>query len=195
MADTRQKLSPLTVALHWIVGLTIVGLMAVGIYMADLPRSEFRSWLYGWHKVIGTTVFMIAAARILWRWKHGFPEYAARLPAWQAQAARLSHYLLLIATVGLPVTGAIYSWAGGHPVPILGLFSIQTETKYPLLYDTFHFIHGWAGWILAAIVAVHAAAALKHHFVDRDGTLKRMLGARIGPSAAPAHQELREETP
>lgn len=180
MPDTRQKLSPVSIVFHWIVGLTIVGLIGVGIWMTDLPRGEFRSWVYGWHKVIGTTVFMVAALRILWRWRQGMPEHVAKLPQWQAQAARLSHYVLLLATVGLPLSGALYSYFGGYPVPILGLFKIQTENKVPALYDFFHFIHGWAGWILAAIIALHVAAALKHHFVEKDGTLRRMLGARVG---------------
>lgn len=180
MADTREKFSPVTVALHWLIGLAIVGLIAVGIWMTDLPKGEFRSWVYGWHKVIGTTVLMAAALRILWRWRSGMPMPAANYPQWQHSAARLSHYLLLFATILMPLSGALYSYGGGHPVPVLGLFSIQTDTKTPWMYDTFKFIHGWAGWILAGIVAVHAAGALKHHFVDRDGTLRRMLGARVG---------------
>lgn len=180
MADTREKFSSLTIALHWLIGLTIIGLVAVGIYMVDLPRGEFRSMLYGWHKVIGTTVLMVAALRILWRWRNGLPKPAADYPEWQRKAASTVHVLLLVATIGLPLSGALYSFAGGYPVPVLGLFNIQTDTKIPWMYDTFHFIHGWAGWILAAIIAVHVAGALKHHVVDGDGTLRRMLGARIG---------------
>ena len=180
MADTREKFSHLTITLHWIIGLTIIGLIAVGIWMVDLPRGEFRSWVYGWHKVIGTTVLMVAALRILWRWRNGMPEPAGPYPEWQHQLATTTHIVLLLATVALPLSGALYSYAGGHPVPVLGLFSIQTDTKIPWMYDTFKFIHGWAGWILAAIIAVHVAGALKHHIVNGDGTLRRMLGSRVG---------------
>lgn len=179
MADTREKFSPLTIAFHWIVGLTIIGLLAVGIYMVDLPKGEFRSWLYGWHKVIGTTVLMVAAARLAWRWRNGLPAPAGRTPEWQERLARSTHIVLLAATIALPLTGAIYSYAGGYPVPILGLTELKSATKYPLAFDVFKFIHGWAGWILVAIVVLHFAGALKHHLVDRDGTLRRMLGARI----------------
>lgn len=180
MADSREKFSNLTVALHWIIGLTIIGLVAVGIYMVDLPRGEFRSMLYGWHKVIGTTVLMAAALRILWRWRQGMPKPAADYPEWQHKLANATHVALLLATIGLPLTGAIYSYSGGYPVPILGLFEIKSATKYPVLYDMFKFLHGWAGWVLAGIIAVHVAGALKHHVIDGDGTLRRMLGARIG---------------
>jgi cytochrome b561 len=162
------------------VGLAIIGLIALGIYMVDLPRGDWRSTLYGWHKVIGTTVLLVAAARILWRWRNGLPEPASDYPEWQHALANAAHVALLIATIALPVTGAIYSYAGGYPVPVLGLFELKSATKYPALFDLFKLIHGWAGWVMAAIIALHVAGALKHHFADRDGTLKRMLGARIG---------------
>lgn len=179
MADTREKFSPLTITFHWIVGLTIIGLLTLGIYMVDLPKGEFRSWLYGWHKVIGTTVLMVAAVRLAWRWRYGLPVPAGNFPEWQQRLARSTHIVLLVATIALPLTGAIYSYSGGYPIPVLGLFDIKSATKYPFLFDTFKFIHGWAGWILASIVVLHFAGALKHHLVDKDGTLRRMLGARI----------------
>ncbi len=180
MADTREKFSNLTIAFHWIVGLTIIGLLAVGIYMVDLPKGDFRNWLYGWHKVIGTTVLMIAALRLLWRWRNGLPLPVGVYPEWQHKLATATHIVLLCATIALPLTGAIYSYSGGYPVPILGLFEFKSATKYPLMFDVFKFIHGWAGWIIAAIVALHVLGALKHHVADKDGTLRRMLGARIG---------------
>jgi cytochrome b561 len=179
MADTKEKFSPLTIAFHWILGLTIVGLVAVGIWMTDLPKGEFRAWVYGWHKVIGTTVLMLAALRILWRWRNGMPQPAANSPAWQRQAAQAVHYLLLIATILMPVSGALYSYGGGFGVPVLGLFVIKSAEKIPWMYNTFKFVHGWAGWILAGIIVLHALAALHHHFVEKDGTLRRMLGTRI----------------
>lgn len=179
MHDTREKFSPLTIAFHWAVALTIIGLIAVGIYMVDLPDGDFKAWLYGWHKVIGTTVLMVAAVRLLWRWNNGLPVPAGVYPEWQHRLADATHIVLLIATILLPVTGAIYSYSGGYPVPILGLFELKSATKYPLMFDVFKFIHGWAGWILAGIIGLHVAGTLKHHMVDRDGTLRRMLGARI----------------
>ena len=180
MADTREKFSALTVALHWAIGVSIIGLIAVGIYMVDLPRGAFKAWLYGWHKVIGTTVLMVAAVRIVWRWRNGLPEPASDYPEWQHRLANVTHVVLLIATIVLPVSGALFSYGAGHPVPILGLFDIGPPAeKIPWLGDTAQFVHGWAGWILGGIIALHAVGALKHHFLDHDGTLKRMLGARI----------------
>lgn len=181
MADSREKLSSLTLAFHWAIGPTIIGLLALGIYMVDLPRSEWRSTLYGWHKLAGTTVLMLAAVRILWRWRNGLPSPAGDWPEWQHKLANATHVVLLIATIFLPVSGAVFSYGAGHPVPVLGLFNIgPPAAKVVWLGDTAQFIHGWAGWIMVGIVALHVAGALKHHVVDKDGTLRRMLGARIG---------------
>jgi cytochrome b561 len=106
MADKREKFSPLTILLHWAVGLAIITLLGVGIYMVDLPRSEWRSTLYGWHKVLGTTVLMVAALRIVWRWRNGMPLPAGDYPHWQHVFANATHIVLLAATIAMPVSGA-----------------------------------------------------------------------------------------
>ncbi len=180
MSDTREQFSPLTIAFHWAVGITIICLLAVGLYMTDLPKGEWKSELYGYHKLAGTTVFMIAAFRVLWRWMNGMPVPATDYPAWQHTLATAVHYCLLIATVAMPLSGAALSYGHGHPIPILGLFNIGPPAKeIPWLGDGGSFIHYWAGWALIGIISLHVIGALKHHLMDKDGTLRRMLGARL----------------
>lgn len=178
MADTRMKFSTPTILFHWIIAIAIIGLVAVGIWMTDLPKGEWRGTVYGWHKLVGTTVLMLAALRILWRWKNGLPVPLGNYPQWQKSAAHAVHYLLLLATVLLPVSGALSSYGAGYGVPVLGLYTIKSAEKIPWMADLFHFLHAWAGWVLAGVIAVHVAGALKHHVLDKDGTLSRMLGAR-----------------
>lgn len=180
MADTREKFSRTTLAFHWIVALSIIGMLALGLIMHELDRGELKSMLYGWHKVIGTTILLIAVLRILWRWRNGMPEPAGDYPAWQHKAAVASHIALLTFTLMLPLSGALYSYGAGYPVPVLGLFEIVPAGKIPWLGGFMHETHEILGKILMAIIALHAAAALKHHFLEKDGTLRRMLGARIG---------------
>lgn len=181
MADTRERFSPLTVTLHWVIGITIICLLAVGLYMTDLPNGEWRSDLYNYHKLAGTTVFIVAALRILWRWRNGMPEPAGAYPRWQHSLAAGMHYCLLVATLAMPLSGAALSYGKGHPVPVLGLFNIGPPAeKIPWLGDAGSFIHYWAGWALIAIIVLHVLGALKHHYMDRDGTLRRMLGSHIG---------------
>lgn len=181
MADTRERFSPFTVTLHWVIGITIICLLAVGLYMTDLPESAWRSDLYGYHKLAGTTVFLIAALRILWRWQNGMPEPIADTPRWQHALAVGMHHCLLIATLAMPLSGAALSYGKGHSVPVLGLFEIGPPVqKIPWLGDAGSFIHYWAGWVLIGIITLHVLGALKHHYVNKDGTLKRMFGSHIG---------------
>jgi cytochrome b561 len=180
MADTREKLSHVTITLHWIIGLTIIGPIAVGLYMSDLPRGEWKFFLYGWHKVIGTTVLMFAAVRLLWRWRNGLPLPLGKFPEWQHKLVNGVHVVLLMATVLMPLSGATLSYFHGHPIPVLGLFNIDPPAeKIDWIGDAGGFVHYWAGWALVGIISLHVLGALKHHAVDKDGTLRRMLGARI----------------
>lgn len=181
MADTPERFAPLTVAFHWVIGVTIICLLALGLYMTDLPQGEWRGELYGYHKLAGTTVFLIAALRILWRWQNGMPVPAGDYPAWQHTLAMGVHYCLLIATIAMPLSGAALSYGKGHPVPVLGLFNIGPPAeKIPWLGDAGSFIHYWAGWALIGIIVLHVIGALKHHYMDKDGTLRRMLGSKVG---------------
>lgn len=181
MADTREKLSHVTITLHWIIGLTIIGLIAVGLYMTDQPRGEWKFFLYGWHKVIGTTVLMFAAVRLLWRWRNGLPLPAGSYPEWQHKLSNGAHVLLLLAIIAMPLSGATLSNFRGHPIPVQGLFNIGPPAeKIDWIGDAGSFVHYWAGWALVGIISLHVLGALTHHVVDKDGTLRRMLGARIG---------------
>lgn len=180
MSEAREKLSPVTVAFHWAIGIAIICLIAVGIYMTGLEKSAWRSQVYGWHKVAGTKVLMIASLRILWRWRQGFFARASNHKPWERRLATVSHWALLIATVGMPLSGAALSYGHGHPIPILGLTQIGPPAeKIPWLGQTGSFIHYYLGYGLIGIIALHVTGALKHHLVDRDGTLRRMLGAWI----------------
>jgi len=181
MPDTRTKFSPLTLLFHWSIALAVIALIALGLYMTSLPRGEFKSWLYGWHKVTGTTVFLVAVARILWRWRNGLPEPAGPYAPWELALARATHYCLLFATLLMPLSGAAVSYGLGYSIPVLGLFEIgPPPAKIVWLSDAASFVHYWAGWALIAIITLHVLGVLKHHLLDGDATLRRMLGQRAG---------------
>lgn len=181
MADSREQFSSTTLALHWAIGLTIIILLAVGLWMTELEKGPFRNDIYGYHKLAGTTVLMLAAVRILWRWRNGLPLPASDYPEWQHRLSVAVHIVLLVATVGMPITGAVLSYGHGHPVPILGLYNIGPPAeKIGWLGNAGSFLHYWGGWALIGIITLHVVGALKHHYGDKDGTLRRMLGTRIG---------------
>ncbi|WP_454722979.1 MULTISPECIES: cytochrome b [Cupriavidus] len=165
------------IGLHWIIALMIFAAFGLGLYMTGIPGlSMLKLKLFSWHKWLGVTVFAIAVLRVLWRATHRAPAPAAGTPAWQAAAAHAAHMLLYVLILVVPVTGYLYSCAAGVPVVYLGIVPLPSligpdDALKEILKQT----HIWLNYLMAAIVVIHAAAAIKHQFIERDGTLARML--------------------
>lgn len=172
-----EKYSKPAILLHWAVALLILAAFALGWIMTDIPGiTPTKLKYFSWHKWIGVTVLGMAALRLLWRLAHRPPAYPASMPAWQKKAAGALHGALYVLMFVVPLSGYFYSLAAGVPVVYLGvlplpvLIDTNPELK-PVLKD----VHEVLTTVLLAIVCIHVAAALKHHFIDRDGVLKRML--------------------
>ncbi|EHP43358.1 cytochrome b561 [Cupriavidus basilensis OR16] len=165
------------IGLHWIIALLIFAAFGLGLYMTSIPGlSMLKLKLFSWHKWIGVTVFAIAVLRVLWRATHRAPAPAAATPAWQAKAAHAAHLLLYALIVVVPITGYLYSSAAGVPVVYLGIWQLPALIeKNDELKEILKLVHIWLNYLMAVIVVVHAAAAIKHQFIERDGTLARML--------------------
>jgi len=164
------------IALHWIAAAFILGNLAFGLYMVDLSLSPAKLRYYSWHKWVGVTVFLLSAVRLLWRLAHPAPALPATLPRWQRKAAHVSHALLYGLFFAAPVSGWLFSSAAGFPTVYLGLVQLpDLLSKNRELADVLKVVHRTVTWSLGALVLVHAAAAIKHHAVDRDDVLHRML--------------------
>jgi cytochrome b561 len=164
------------IALHWIVAILIVANLALGFYTVDLPLSPRKLRLFSWHKWLGVTVFLLAGARLLWRLGHEPPALPRAMKAWERRAAHLSHGLLYVLFFAVPLTGWLFSSAAGFQTVYLGVLPIPDLIgKDEELAEILKLVHHGAAYALTVIVAVHAAAAIKHHFVDRDDVLVRML--------------------
>jgi cytochrome b561 len=101
------------------------------------------------------------------------------MPAWQRGAAHGLHHLLYVLIFAVPISGYFYTLAAGFPVVYFGLFQLPVLiAKNPALAETLKPIHYWLNMIMAGLVGLHVVAALKHQFVDRDGTLGRMMPGR-----------------
>lgn len=162
--------------LHWLIGLAIIGMIALGLIMTEMPRSPLRGNLYAIHKSIGVIILFFALWRLVVRWRNGAPPQEASIPRWQKWAAHLSHYSLYALIILVPLAGWIGSSASGYPVDIFWLI----PATLPIAPDRelAGFVierHAFLAWTIAVIIGIHIAAALYHHFVRRDNTLKRML--------------------
>jgi len=163
------------VALHWIAALLIACNLALGITMINLALSPLTLRLYGWHKWIGITVFLTAAARLAWRRMNPPPPPVA-MPEWQRRAAAAAHVALYALMFAIPLSGWIHSSSTGVSVVYLGLVPLpDLVPKDKALAAGLRALHAALNFTLLALVIVHAGAALRHGFIDRDGVLSRML--------------------
>ena len=164
------------IALHLAIALLIFCALPLGIYMHDLPFSPNRLKLYSYHKWLGVTVFLLAIGRVLWRLKHPAPPPLSGLPAWQRIASTATHHLLYVLILAVPVSGWLMSSAKGFQTVYLGIIPLpDLLTKDKELGDLLAGVHKVLTFTLGALVITHLTAALKHHFVDRDGVLARMI--------------------
>ena len=163
--------------MHWLVALLIFAAFGMGWYMTGIHGiTPQKLKLFSWHKWLGVTIFALAVLRVSWRLLHQVPALPSGMPRWQQQAAGLVHQLLYALIIVIPLTGYFYSSASGVPVVYLGLFQMPTLIeKNAQLKAILGPMHSWLNYLMAAIVVVHVAAALKHQLIDRDGTLSRML--------------------
>lgn len=161
--------------LHWLVALALVGSFALGVYMHELPLSPGKLKLYSWHKWAGVTIFLLVLARLAWRLGHRPPELPAGMPAWQRQASALVHGLLYLLMIAVPLSGWLMSSAKGFQTVWFGVLPLPDLVgKSEDLGKTLEAAHKLLNLTLASLVVIHVAAALKHHFIDRDGLLRRM---------------------
>lgn len=162
---------------HWIIVLLILAEGTLGLSMGELPKGPSAFAYFNLHKSIGITILALAVLRLLWRALDLHPKPVPTMPTWQAFVARLGHALLYALLFLVPLSGWWFdSIEGLRPMFWFGLFEVpHLVAPDPSLK---HFAHEWHEnlfWALIIVAAGHAAAALVHHFINRDATLKRML--------------------
>ncbi len=176
MKDVGKRFGSVSIVNHWVIAVAIIAMLAIGLYMDDLPRGPELTWWINLHKSIGVFVLVYGLWRFLWRVVWRFPDDVATIPRWQELAAKAVHLALLLAILGMPISGYILSSTGGHPVSFFGIFSLPALPESKSVNDIAGEIHEWLADILIILIVVHVLAALKHHVIDKDATLKRMVG-------------------
>ena len=162
--------------LHWVMAILIFGLLALGFYMHDLPLSPEKLQLYSWHKWAGVSAFLLVLVRLAWRVAHRPPPLPATMPAHLQSAAHAGHFLLYALMLAIPLSGWLMSSAKGFQTVWFGVLPIpDLLAKDKALGDLLQTIHMSLNFLFAAAIAGHIGAALKHHFIDRDDILTRML--------------------
>lgn len=181
-SDNRSALDRLSISLHWIVGWTIMGLLALGIYMEENDAYH----LYGLHKSLGALIFIVIVIRAWRRVRQGWPKPVSDYTRMEQLLSKITHYVLLIGSVLIPLSGLVMTIAGGRGLEVFGLEVIganidpaNPDKTLPLiapLAGIAHQMHGVVSNLVIVALVLHIIGALKHHVIDKDNTLKRMLG-------------------
>ena len=173
---SRAHYTGTAIALHWLIALIILCALPLGLYMVGLAISPAKLKLYSYHKWAGVTVFLLALVRLGWRLGHPPPALPASLPDWQRRVATATHHALYALIFLVPLSGWLMSSAKGFQTVYFGVLPIPDLLgKNENLGDLLKIAHFSLNALLACLLAAHAGAALKHHFIDRDDVLKRML--------------------
>lgn len=176
MNTTNTRYTNTAIALHWLVALLIFAAFPLGMYMHDLSLSPTKLQLYSYHKWIGITVLLLTVLRIVWRATHTPPTLPDSLPRWQHIASHATHQLLYVLIFVVPLSGWLMSSAKGFKTVWLGILPLpDLISKDKALGDLLSNVHASLNYLLLALVVLHIAAALKHHLIDRDEVMNRML--------------------
>lgn len=174
-----SRYSAVAIVLHWLIALAIAALVIMGIVMTGLPDTELtrKFALYQWHKSIGVTVLGLSLLRLAWRLTHRPPPLPDNLKPWERLAARATHVGFYVLIIAIPLLGWAMVSASPYNIPTL-LYGAVPWPHLPVPkagFEAFKAVHVWLAFGTLALLALHVAAALKHHYILRDDVLARML--------------------
>ncbi len=176
--NTADRFGHVSVLIHWLVALTVYGMFALGLWMVTL--GYYDVWYHQApeiHKGIGVLLFIIMVARVIWRFVSPPPKPLDSYSRFTRISAVFAHLALYTVLFAILISGYLISTADGQPVSVFGWFDVPaTITGLPQQADTAGTVHLYLAWAVVVLSVLHALAALKHHFIDGDVTLKRMLG-------------------
>ena len=186
-AAPSGRYSAVAIAFHWVIAVLLVSMVFYGWWMEGLREALGRgevsialvSGAYNWHKTAGIAILLLSLARLGWRLSHKPPALPGHMKRWERLFARFTHVAFYAVMIGLPIGGYVVASSYAPQLPILLFNEIQLPAlPVPKTTEFQEFsgsAHGAGGWVILVLLAIHAGAALKHHFLDRDGVLLRMI--------------------
>lgn len=174
--NTRNRWGGISQLLHWLIALAVLALFALGWTMVAWPISPTKFELYSLHKSLGVTLLALVTLRLAWRLSGSVPDWPPNTPAWERRAALATHLLLYLLLIAMPVSGYLINSAANFPLVIWGVLELPNLTaEDERLQALAELAHLSMFWIMAALVLLHVAAALRHHWLLKDDVLRRML--------------------
>jgi len=171
-----KNYTPIAKIFHWLIATAILGLMFMGFTMTDMDLSPEKLQYYSWHKWAGVSVLLLTLARLTWRLFNPVPELPLEMDKRLKILAHLGHFALYALCIVIPLSGWLMSSAKGVQTVLFGVWPIpDLISRDKLLGHQLQELHEILNWILIGFISTHILAALKHHFIDKDEILVRML--------------------
>ena len=174
-ANTMERYTRVAITLHWIIALGVLGQIAFGWWMIEIPKSPpgVRAYWFNLHKSIGLTLGILIFIRLAWALTHRAPPLPDHIPAWQKFAAKASHVALYACMIIMPLSGYLGSSFTKYPIKYWGMTLPNWGWDAPLYKDLCSNVHQIAVIVFMTLIAIHIAAAIKH-MMARDGVIQRM---------------------
>lgn len=176
--NSSSNYGMVSITMHWLVAVAVVGLFALGYWMVGL--TYYSTWYRtapDIHKSIGLLLLALMILRVTWRFLNSGPAPLASHGRLTRLATKLGHGVLYLGLFAVMISGYLISTADGRSISVFGWFNVPALiTSIPDQEDIAGLVHEYLAWGLVIFSGLHALAALKHHFIDRDPTLKRMFG-------------------
>lgn len=178
LKNTPAHYGTVMVAIHWLVAFVVFGLFALGAWMVDLTYySEWYKTGPDIHRSVGVLLFFLMLFRVVWKFANTGPRPVPSHKRWETVAALAAHGVLYVLLFIAMVSGYLISTADGSAISVFGWFDVPSVTgQIKGMEDVAGSVHYWSTLGILILAVIHALGALKHHFLDRDETLTRMLG-------------------
>ncbi|WP_440957599.1 cytochrome b [Oceanicaulis sp. LC35] len=186
-ATASSRYTTVAIILHWLIAAMLISLIFVGWWMEDLGAAaragevsfDFTRGVYNWHKTAGILVLVLSLVRLGWRLTHPAPALPSGMKPWEAFAAKAIHKLFYVVMIGLPLIGWLMVSNSSLPTRLFNIEGFNLPglpvPDSEFLHEALESAHGAGAWVIIVLLALHAGAALKHHIIERDGVLTRML--------------------
>jgi cytochrome b561 len=176
LRSTEAGWGALVRGFHWLVAALIIAQGVIGLAMVQMGLTPAKVRVFALHKSIGITILALVLLRIAWRLAERRPADPPAMPRWQVRAARAMHLALYVLILAIPLSGWWFNSAANAPLVWFGWFDVPSLTGGldPAWKPRALLLHQVLFWILAALLVAHVAAALWHHFRQRDDVLRRM---------------------
>ena len=179
MNNSNQYYTRTAQYLHWIMAIIFIATWVIGFYSGNFLSYEadgsFKGSVITLHKNIATTIIFLVIVRIFWRYTHPAPKLPDTMSANMKLFAHLGHLFLYFMLIALPITGCLWSWSLGYPAPVLFMFDLPALiSENPQITPIVKPLHIYLSWAAGLLLLGHIAAALKHHFIDKDSVLVSM---------------------